>query len=54
MFVVFVITAIVFEIHYQTSDNPFDQDHRGQALGILLIGTLVFLAYRGLTRGRDE
>lgn len=50
VFAVFIVTCIIFEVGYQTSDSPHQQDMQGMPLGVLAIGTLVFLAYRGLTR----
>jgi hypothetical protein len=47
-----VVATVVAEVIYATSDDPTTQSHQGNALAYLIILTVVFAIYRGLTRGR--
>jgi hypothetical protein len=52
VFVVLVIAALVAEVVYATSDDPQTSSLQGNALGVLVVLTVVFAAYRGLTANK--
>lgn len=54
LYVIFSIAMLMFEVNADTSSDPQAVQWSGVGIGWWIIGSLVFGAYRGLTRGRNR